>query len=301
MDGIVNLIKPAGMTSSDAVMVMRRLFATKKVGHTGTLDPDAAGVLPICIGKATRLFDYLVEHDKTYIGEITLGIRTDTQDAAGRILSAEDRVSISRERVESIAARFIGLIEQIPSSYSAIKINGKKAYELARKGEAVPMRARSVRIDGIEVLDQTAENRFLLKVNCSRGTYIRTLVSDIGDKLGCGAYLSFLLRTKSGVFDLNNGFTIEELSRLAELGKLEDVLISPAEAMRGYPKILIRKEYEHRAQSGMGLRKNWLEFEENREASACTVFCGETFYGVAHWDKDEERYRFDAMLWNGVQ
>ena len=174
MEGVVNVLKPPGMTSSDAVVDIRHIFGTRRVGHTGTLDPGAAGVLPICVGRATRLFDYLVEKEKTYIAELCFGAKTDTQDSYGRCLEKSD-VQVSRSDLESVLPKFHGAIQQIAPMYSAVKCGGKKLCDIARQGQEVELAARKATIYEILVLDEIAFNRFLIRIRCSRGTYIRTL------------------------------------------------------------------------------------------------------------------------------
>lgn len=208
--GVVNFLKPPGMTSSDAVVALRRLFQEKRVGHTGTLDPGAAGVLPICIGRATRLFDYLVDKDKDYLAEIAFGAATDTQDAYGSILEQRP-TSVTKAALAKALPGFLGPQEQIAPMYSALKSGGKKLYELARAGEAPVEKRRQVYIHRLELVEQTGPQRFLLDVSCSRGTYVRTLCQDLGAALDAPAHLSFLLRSRSGRFSLDTAWTLEEL------------------------------------------------------------------------------------------
>lgn len=232
-EGIVNILKPPGMTSGDAVADVRHIFKIKRVGHTGTLDPGAAGVLPICIGRATRLFDILVDKQKEYIAEITFGAATDTQDAYGRIIETDCRI-ISKEELTAVLGSFIGQIEQTAPMYSAVSIDGKRLYQLAREGaEAVEIKRRAT-IDDVEIITQSSENRYLLRIVCSRGTYIRTLCADIGKRLGTCAYMSFLLRTRSGEFTIDNTYSIAELRQMKEEGRLDEAVISIEQALDGH-------------------------------------------------------------------
>ncbi len=201
------------MTSHDVVSVVRRKFNIKKVGHTGTLDPMAVGVLPICIGKATKIVDYIQGQRKTYRAEITLGTTTDTQDKWGMVLENKD-VNVSQEDFVNTIESFTGNIEQIPPMFSALKHKGKKLYELAREGITVDRKARSIFIYSIDILD-ISNNKALFDVTCSKGTYIRTLCHDIGLALGCGAHMSFLARLKSGSFTIEDTITIEDLKSLS--------------------------------------------------------------------------------------
>ncbi|NLK00261.1 MAG: tRNA pseudouridine(55) synthase TruB [Clostridia bacterium] len=215
IQGVVNLLKPPGMTSHDAVILLRKIFKQKRVGHTGTLDPAASGVLPVCVGKATRLAEYALQYDKSYRAEMILGVETSTQDMEGEILGVTDASSVSKEQICEIIKNFKGVIKQIPPAFSAVKHEGKKSYELARKGLEVPLKKREVNIKKIDIVRFYPERphpRAVLDIHCSKGTYIRTLCSDIGEQLGKCAALNFLIRTASGPFDLESTVTIEELS-----------------------------------------------------------------------------------------
>lgn len=231
-EGIVNILKPPGMTSSDAVADVRHIFKIKRVGHTGTLDPGAAGVLPVCIGRATRLFDILVDKQKEYIAEVTFGVATDTQDAYGRIVETDSKI-ITAEELSAALCGFVGQIEQTAPMYSAVSIDGKRLYQLAREGAETVEIKRSAFIKSIDLISQTGENRFLVRVACSRGTYVRTLCADIGKSLGTCAYMSFLLRTRSGDFSVDEAYSIAELSRMKEEGRLDEAVISIERALDG--------------------------------------------------------------------
>lgn len=237
-EGIVNVLKPPGMTSSNVVSDIRKLFGLKRVGHTGTLDPGAAGVLPICLGRATRLFDFLVDKEKEYIAEIAFGARTDTQDSYGHIVERDD-VQITSEQINAALPAFLGSQQQIAPAYSALKSDGKALYELARSGQEVPERIRRIVVHALELLDQTGEGRFLLRIRCSRGTYVRTLCEDIGRSLGACSHMSFLLRTASGQFSVENAHSIQELFDLRSSGKLQEAVISIEQAVTFLPAIRI--------------------------------------------------------------
>ncbi len=245
--GVLNLLKPPGMTSSDAVLAVRRLFGQKRVGHTGTLDPGAAGVLPICLGRATRLFDYLVEKDKTYLAEIHFGAETDTLDSYGRIL-AEGDYRVPAEALKALLPAFLGEQEQRAPMYSALKSGGKKLYELARAGAPAVEKRRQICIYSLSLLEQTGPGAFLLEIRCSRGTYVRSLCRDLGQALGVPAYLSFLLRSQSGAFCLEEAHTLEELQAHKEAGSLDTLLISPEKALahlKDVRLVLDRKDRLH--------------------------------------------------------
>lgn len=234
MTGFLNVLKPPGMTSSDVVTVIRRILNVKRIGHTGTLDPGAAGVLPLCLGRATRLFDLLADKQKEYIAEITLGKSTDTQDSYGKITFCSDNIP-SVEQLKEVLPLFCGRQLQTAPLFSAVKINGVASYKLARKGADIHLRQREADID-IEYLEKTGANSYLLKIICSKGTYIRTLCNDIGEKLACGAYMSFLLRTRSGSFNVADSVTIDEI----EAAERKDMFIqSPDTALFYLPECII--------------------------------------------------------------
>ncbi len=210
MDGVINVYKPKGMTSHDVVNRIRKIAGTKKVGHTGTLDPDAEGVLPICINRGTKAADMLTFSDKRYTAKFQLGLVTDTLDIGGEVVR-ECAVDISEQQIKDAAISFVGEIEQIPPMYSAIKIGGKKLCDLARKGIEVERKPRCVTIYEISVLDITKDT-FEIDVSCSKGTYIRTLGYDIGEKLGCGATMTDLIRTQSSIFKVSDSVKLEDLT-----------------------------------------------------------------------------------------
>ena len=225
LEGVVNVLKPPGLTSSDVVSDIRHIFGLKRVGHTGTLDPGAAGVLPICIGRATRLFDYLVDKEKEYIGEIAFGIATDTQDSYGEAVERMDAV-VTEEMIKAVLPQFIGLQNQTAPLYSALSVGGKKMYKLAREGVEVERKVREINVPALELITQTAPNRYLVRIVCSKGTYVRTLCHDIGERIGVPAHMSFLLRTRSGAFDLDGAFTIGELREMKEQDRLGEAVTS---------------------------------------------------------------------------
>jgi tRNA pseudouridine55 synthase len=211
MDGFINLLKPPGMTSSDAVLKVRKMLPRGvKVGHGGTLDPDAAGVLPISIGRGTRLFDYMIDKKKVYVAEACLGIETDTQDASGHVVARAD-VTATEADIRAAMERLTGDILQIPPMYSAVKRGGKRMYDLARSGVEVALEPRPARVDAFQYLRPAGPGRFLARIECGRGVYIRTLLHDLGRLLGCGAHMAFLLRTRVGAFDIADAATLDEV------------------------------------------------------------------------------------------
>lgn len=259
MDGILVIDKPIGATSHDMVNFTRRLFNIKKVGHTGTLDPDATGVLPVCIGKATKTADMLTASDKGYKAQLVLGMTTDTLDAGGEILS-EQPVLVTRDEIEKAILSFIGEIEQIPPMFSAIKQGGKKLYELARAGVTVERKPRKIEIFDIEIHEIDMENyTATFSVYCSKGTYIRTLCEDIGMKLGCGAYMNTLRRIKSANFTLDESYTTDELLKMKEDGTLEGAVIPIDKVFEEYDSVTLDEFLSEKAKNGIRIRKKGLE------------------------------------------
>lgn len=251
MFGFLNIDKPKGMTSHDVVSRLRKITKIKQIGHTGTLDPFATGVLPVCIGKATRLIEYL-QDDKEYIAEVQFGKNTDTYDLDGQVTDVFD-VKISEEDLVNVLPKFRGEISQLPPIYSAIKVNGKKLYDYARKGEEVEIQPRKVTITKLELLSFDKENQLAqIVVGCSKGTYIRSLAYDIGKELNCGAYLSALKRTKAGKFVIENSISLENLKEQSDVLKN---LINPIDVLDLPTRELTKEEYE-RVSHGMSISNN---------------------------------------------
>lgn len=255
MEGIVAVLKPPAMSSSDVVVDIRRLFETKRVGHLGTLDPEAAGVLPVCVGRAVRLFDYLVDKQKTYLCEIVFGTATDTQDAQGEIVARAD-CRITTDMLDAALPKLMGRIMQTPPKFSALKYNGQKLYDLALAGKEIPDKSREIEITELTRVESLGTNRFLLRVTCSRGTYVRTLCEDIGAALGVPAHMAFLLRTASGAFRLEQTFTVAELAERKAQGTLAQALISCEEAAAFLPRLDLRADRRKPAMNGLGTRTN---------------------------------------------
>ena len=254
MNGIIVIDKPLGKTSHDMVYFVRRLTGIKKVGHTGTLDPSASGVLPVCIGNATKVCDLLTNADKMYRVSFVLGMTTDTQDADGEILT-DQPVDLTEEEIKDAILGFLGDITQIPPMYSAVKVNGKKLYELARAGVTIERKERHVTIKNIDILDIDLENFIItMDVECSKGTYIRTLCEDIGQKLGVGAYVNTLRRLKSGIFKIEDSFSLDELLKLKEDGKLEEILRKPDSVFYDLPEVILGKKQSELVKNGVKVR-----------------------------------------------
>ncbi len=244
LNGIIIVNKEKGFTSHDVVNVMRKILKTKKVGHTGTLDPEATGVLPICFGNATKVADMITLSDKEYITELKLGIVTDTQDIWGEVIS-KNEVLVTKEEFERAIKSFIGNIKQIPPMYSAIKVNGKKLYEYAREGKEIDRQERDVTVFDIEILE-IKNDTAKIKVKCSKGLYVRTLCHDIGQKLGCGACMTSLERTKSSVFTLENAYTLDELKEI----DIEKVIMPTEDVFMHLPLFVANEEIEKRLING---------------------------------------------------
>lgn len=254
MDGIFNIYKEKGFTSHDVVAVVRRTIHMKKVGHTGTLDPDAEGVLPICVGRATKLSDIIMDGRKSYRAMLRLGITTTTEDASGEILETRP-VEFDEGKIRQAILSFIGPQEQTPPMYSAIKVNGKKLYELAREGKEIERKARKIEIFGIKIRRFLPPDCVELDVDCSKGTYIRTLCADIGKALGCGGHMAALLRTAAGAFTVENAITLAQLKEWAEQGQAEKHLLSMEQALEGFPKIRISGRFTRLLVNGARLRE----------------------------------------------
>lgn len=248
MFGFINIYKPKGKTSHDVVALLRRITKIKQIGHTGTLDPFAEGILPICIGKATRLIEYL-DDDKAYIGTVQLGKSTSTYDTEGEIVKTSDK-KISKEEIEIALQQFRGKIQQLPPIYSAIKVNGKKLYEYARKGEDVEIKPRDVEIFKLEIVDFDEENQTVdLHIECSKGTYIRSIANDLGNVLGCYGHLIKLVRTKAGKFELANSFKLDELESKENVS---NNMIYPLEYL-DYPKYSLNENEKQKVSNGMSI------------------------------------------------
>lgn len=258
INGIINIYKEKGFTSHDVVAKLRGILKQKKIGHTGTLDPDAEGVLPVCLGKGTKLCDLLTDKNKTYETVMLLGIQTDTQDISGTVLQKRE-VFISEEELRKLVSSFVGMYEQIPPMYSALKVNGKKLYELAREGIEIERKARKVRIFDIEILSMELP-RVCMRVHCSKGTYIRTLCHDIGKEAGCGACMESLLRTRVERFSIEDSLRLEEVEKLAEQDRISGCVYPIEEMFSDCSKAYIKKEYEKLVYNGNPFSKKQAEF-----------------------------------------
>ena len=294
--GIINVYKEKGFTSFDVVAKLRGILRTKKIGHTGTLDPDAEGVLPVCIGRATKVCDILTDKDKIYEAVMLLGVETDTQDTSGEILK-ELPVEVSDEKVREEILSFVGEYAQIPPMYSALKVNGKKLYELAREGKTVERKARNVQIFSIEILE-IALPRVRMSIHCSKGTYIRTLCHDIGQKLGCGGCMEKLLRTKVGVFELKDTLKLSEIDQLAKQGVVEEQIISVDELFDEYYKVWTKEEFDVVVHNGNRTKKKMFEQKLASNAERLRVYDSKSeFIGIYEFSKERGDFKPVKMFY----
>ena len=278
MNGVININKEQGFTSFDVVAKLRGICHQKKIGHTGTLDPDATGVLPVCIGNATALCDMLTDKTKEYETVMRLGITTDTQDVSGTVIEEKD-VNLTEADVVSCIGKFTGDIEQIPPMYSAIKVGGKKLYELAREGKTIERKSRPVSIHSIEIISMDLP-RVSMRISCSKGTYIRTLCNDIGASLGCGACMESLKRTRSGLFEIKDAVKLSAVQQWADDGSLEEHLISVEDMFSDCPVIRVTPEEDKLLHNG-----NTLKARPDGTSQRYRVYDSQgVFYGVYNYD-----------------
>ncbi|MCM1238219.1 MAG: tRNA pseudouridine(55) synthase TruB [Lachnospiraceae bacterium] len=283
--------KEPGFTSADVVAKMRGICGQRKVGHTGTLDPAATGVLPICLGSGTKLCDMLTDQDKEYVAELLLGVETDTQDTTGRVLG-EHPVAVTEEEARAACMSFVGGYSQVPPMYSALKINGRRLYELAREGKEVERRARPVVIYKLEILECRLPV-VKMRVVCSKGTYIRTLCADIGEKLGCGGAMRSLRRTRVGMFGLEQAVTLGRLQEAKDTGRLSEVLIPVESCFQNCPILQVSGEAMRLLENGNAIypdqtcekqvygSRQWVRFHRPDGS----------FAGIYAYEETEKRYK----------
>lgn len=288
-DGIINVYKEKGFTSFDVVAKMRGILGQRKVGHTGTLDPAAEGVLPVCAGKGTRLCDMLTDHDKTYRATMLLGVVTDTQDTTGTVLEEKSTDHLTEEEVREAIMSFVGDYDQVPPMYSALKVDGKKLYELAREGKEVERKARPVKIHEI-VIESVNLPEVVMTVSCSKGTYIRTLCHDIGEKLSVGGCMKELLRTKVGRFLLEDTLKLSDLQKLKEEGQLEKAVFPLEAVFAEYGEIRAEDEVlDKLVRNGNPFRYKGIEKVSDGDAFRVYSMNGQ-FIGV--YEYAEEKHMF---------
>ncbi len=305
--GIINVYKEPGYTSHDVVACLRGICRQKKIGHTGTLDPAAQGVLPVCLGQATKLCDMLADQSKTYEAVLLLGRETDTQDTTGATLR-ESPVSASEEEVRQAAESFLGNYLQVPPMYSALKVGGKKLYELARAGKEVERQARPVTILDLQVT-RIELPRVWITVTCSKGTYIRTLCSDIGEKLGCGGCMEELKRTRVGEFSSEEALTLKELEEARDRGCLGEKVLSVEKALKAYPAAKTKPEADSLVQNGnplfdrdlegSGIRGSEDESRPVPEKDTLRLYNSQgRFMGVYRYEKERQFWKPWKMFLN---
>ena len=289
--GMINVYKEPGYTSHDVVARLRGILKQKKIGHTGTLDPAAQGVLPVCLGTATKLCDMLTDRSKTYQTVMLLGAVTDTQDTTGTILNENRGMAetLDEEKIRNIAEGFVGPYSQIPPMYSALKVDGKKLYELAREGKTVERKPRTVYFREISILEMKLP-LVRISVTCSKGTYIRTLCHDIGQKLGCGGCMEELLRTRSGQFALADSLTLDQIQTLTDQGEIEKHLIGIEEILGEHPVLFGRKMADRLLKNGNPVTEALTEGSYRDGWVRMYTSEGE-FIGIYQWHQASETYR----------
>ena len=292
INGILIVQKEQGFTSHDVVAKLRGICKQKKIGHTGTLDPNATGVLPVCLGQATKLCDLLTDHDKEYIAELLLGKTTDTQDIWGTVLTDTGDLwkSLTEKQVEDAILSFVGEQMQLPPMYSALKVNGKKLYKLARAGIQVERERRPVTFYEIEILEMNLP-RVKIRVSCSRGTYIRTLCADIGEKLSCGAVMTALERTQVGMFEKSRSYTLSELEKLRDEGKLEELVYPVEDCFSEFPTYYVKKEADRFLKNGNELKKTMFEKTPEEKGRIRVYDAQKRFCGVYEKADGRDTYK----------
>lgn len=290
MDGIINIYKEQGVTSHHVVARARFILKTKKIGHAGTLDPLATGVLPICIGKGTKAVEFLTEGTKTYLASFLLGITTDTEDITGTVIE-ERPVTVTKEQVKEVLESFVGVIEQVPPMYSAIKKDGKKLYELARAGITIEREPRKIQIFEITLCENLAlqENEYQIRVVCQKGTYIRTLCAGIGETLQVGATMTTLCREKNGMFSKDNAVTLDELEKLAHENRVGEVLIPVAEVFTQYPALYLDEKQSKMVRDGLVLTLSRVADSEKADTEVRVFDSRGSFLMLARADRGDDQ------------
>ena len=288
--GVMNVYKEKGYTSHDVVAKLRGILKQKKIGHTGTLDPDAQGVLPVCLGRATKLCDLLTDKNKTYRAVLLLGTVTDTQDTSGKILEQRE-VNVQEEEVREAIHSFLGSYDQIPPMYSALKVNGKKLYELAREGKEVERKPRPVTIFEIQI-ESVKLPKVEMTIRCSKGTYIRTLCHDIGEKLGCGGCMDQLTRTRVGVFDAEESVRLSEIERRAKEGSLGEIVTAIDQLFLEYREVTVKQIYQKLLENGnpfmLDCLKETMDFKNQEQVRVYDE--RQTFYGIYQFEKERNGF-----------
>ncbi|MGE5629838.1 MAG: tRNA pseudouridine(55) synthase TruB [Caulobacteraceae bacterium] len=300
INGIINVLKPPGMTSHDVVYFVRRVLKMKKVGHIGTLDPEAAGVLPVCIGKATKVVQYLTDKKKSYRANIKFGTVTDTYDKYGKTVEECSLVQVDAGRLEEVLKSFTGTISQRPPIYSAVKVKGKKLYQYALEGKDVQIEERQVEIYGLRLVDIIAPDEAIIDIDCSKGTYIRSLCHDIGEALGCGAHMSQLVRLESTPFAIENSKTLEEIENAQKEDRLAEIINSVEILFESLKKVYIKTTALSSILNGnplfeQGLQEGLERFEEGEDVR---IYGQEGFIGIGVVKFEDEKQRKYIKLKN---
>ena len=301
MDGVLVIDKPKDYTSFDVVAKVRKLTKEKKIGHTGTLDPLATGVLVLLLGNSAKSQIFMEEHKKEYVAELLLGAITDTQDITGNVIK-EVKSNVSKEEFEDSIKDFIGDVYQIPPMYSAIKKNGKKLYELAREGNEVEREKRKIKIYNIDLLDYNREKQMAtIKVLCSKGTYIRTLCEDIGNKLGCGGVMTQLRRTRTDGFSLKESITVQDLEKICNEGNIEEKLLKTEALFDNLESVNVTKPQAIRFTNGGGLMLSRVKKINNlKTCKALRIYYDNTFLGLGEIDNEKEEIRVLRIFNNRI-
>ena len=290
MDGILNINKPTGMTSHDVVGKVRKLLSQRRVGHAGTLDPGASGVLPVCVGQATRVAEYLSESGKAYRATLVFGVVTDTYDAEGAVVQEADASALTRQQIEALLPSFLGAQMQVPPRYSAIKLAGQPAYKRARAGEQIMLDARPITISRLEIVDWQPPT-LMLDIECSKGTYIRSLAYDLGERSGYGAYLRNLVRTRSGPFVLSESISLEQLAEAVERGEVWRYLHAPEKALEYALALVLDTETAARVRHGNAFSGAPEQAGVNSRELARVYDQEGRFLAVAAWDADRSLWQ----------
>lgn len=292
MDGILNIYKPKGMTSFDVIASLRKALKQRKIGHAGTLDPDACGVLPVCVGNATKALEFMIDKDKKYMAEVTFGISTDTQDASGQIKEIKS-VELDCDTVKNVLMSFIGTIYQVPPMYSALKIKGRKLVDLARQGIEIERQPRKVEIyqamvekcwqeciENIKMPNIVQVTKAVIFVHCSKGTYIRTLCEDMGRKIGVPSHMSALERISAGFFDIRDSVHLSDVERLAATGKIKDILLPVDSIFSHFPRVYIEGRSYKIYRNGGIVQIDKKHYNLKGSCNHISVYYGDRFIGI---------------------
>ena len=292
MDGILNIYKEQDFTSHDVVAKLRGILHMKKIGHTGTLDPQATGELPVCLGRATKACDMMTGKSKVYEAVLLLGVQTDTEDMTGHVLEKRD-VTVGESEVQDVIESFLGTYQQVPPMYSAIKVNGKKLYELAREGKTIERTPRPVTIYELTILDMDLP-RVHLRITCSKGTYIRSLCRDIGERLSCGGCMEELIRTRVGHFLIENALTLNQVEALVRKGRIEEVIEPVDRIFASFPSVYATPKNQKLALNGNPLPEEGLELSESAKTPGQWIRLYDekkNFIGIYEYDPDRKRIK----------